>query len=281
MVISWRIKILAKMLLSRLPFGYSIWQKMGLFRHGKMDQSFYISKVFSDHCNRSEVNSNLNGRVILEIGPGDSIATALLVASLGGSTILIDSGDYATKDVAVYIAIAEDLRKLGYKSPDISSSKSFSDILKICNARYLTSGRASLETLPANSVDLIFSQAVLEHVRKDDFLQTMIECKRVLKEGGLASHCVDLKDHLGGGLNNLRFENKIWESNFFYKSGFYTNRIRFSQMILLMIKAGFIVKNVHAKRWSEIPIARHKLSSEFSQLSDDDLLINEFEVVIK
>jgi len=43
----------------------------------------------------------------------------------------------------------------------------------------------------------------------------MCECKRTLKNDGLASHRVDLKDHLRGSLNNLRLRREIWESNLF------------------------------------------------------------------
>jgi hypothetical protein len=59
----------------------------------------------------------------------------------------------------------------------------------------------------------------------------MTECRRVLSDTGVASHSVDLKDHLEGGLNNLRFSEKLWESDFFVNSGFYTNRIQFYEML--------------------------------------------------
>lgn len=51
----WRLKVLAKIIFSRLPFGYSIWQKLGLFRHGQMDSSEYALRVFDSHIKRANL----------------------------------------------------------------------------------------------------------------------------------------------------------------------------------------------------------------------------------
>lgn len=279
--IPWWSKIVAKIVLSRLPFGYSVWQKLGLFRHGKMDQSAYVIGVFNAHCERAGLKGDLKDRVILELGPGDSIATAIVAASHGATAILVDSGKYVSEDVNLYKSMAEDLERLGLNPPDLSSAKKIEDIVNLCGAVYHTAGLGSLKTIAQDSVDLIFSQAVLEHVREHEFIQTMVECKRVLKNNGIASHRVDLKDHLGGGLNNLRFSNRVWESDFFAHSGFYTNRIRFSKMIRFMKEAGFEIEHSKVDRWDAIPIARNKLAEEFIQESDNDLLIKGFDVVLK
>ena len=246
-----------------------------------MDQSAYVISVFNAHCEWVGLKSHLKNRVILELGPGDSIATAIVAACYGAKTILIDSGEYISKDIDFYISLAEDLRKLGHEPPDLSAIKNIGDILDLCEASYDSEGLVSLKEIPQDSVDLIFSQAVLEHIREHEFLETMLECKRVLKITGRASHRIDLKDHLGGGLNNLRFSKRVWESDFFVNSGFYTNRIRFSKMINLMREAGFEILSSHVNRWDTIPIERSKLVADFVQESDDNLLIKEFNVVLK
>jgi len=108
---------------------------------------------------------------------------------------------------------------------------------------------------------------VLEHVRKHEFLDTMRECFRVLTVEGVASHRVDLKDHLGGSLNNLRFSERIWESEFFVNSGFYTNRIRFPEMISLFKNAKLRVEIGDIRRWERLPVKRQSLSNRFLYLS--------------
>ena len=128
---------------------------------------------------------------------------------------------------------------------------------------------------------LIFSQAVLEHIRREQFLDTMRECRRILKRDGVCSHRVDLKDHLGGGLNNLRFSPEIWESKLFVRSGFYTNRIRYREMLKLFSSAGFDVEIIEENRWNVLPIDRSQLAPLFQDISDDELLVSGFSAVLK
>ena len=108
----------------------------------------------------------------------------------------------------------------------------------------------------------------------------MVELRRIMKDAGACSHRIDLKDHLGGKLNNLRFSKKVWRSKFMTNSGFYTNRIRFTQMMELFAKAGFLVELSSVEKWDLLPAAKSKLSKEFNKLEDDDLLISSFDVIL-
>ena len=281
MIMPWWAKIFFKILLSRLPISYFIWHKVGLFRHGMMDDPFYAVGIFNLHCEQAGLTEDLRGNVILELGPGDGVSTAIIAASYGANAILVDSVNCISEDVNLYKSFSIKLIEMGLQPPDISNAKNIEDILRICGSSYFSSGLASMMKIPSNSVDLVFSHAVLEHVREHEFLQTMVECKRVLKHGGVVSHRVDLKDHLGGGLNNLRFSKKVWESNFFVSSGFYTNRIRYSKMTALMRKAGFEIINSEVDLWNDIPISRGKLAAEFASESKEDLLVKGFNIVLK
>lgn len=279
-LLPWWAKIGVKIFVSRLPFKYNLWRKIGFFRHGKMDQVTYVQDVFDQHVQRAGLSNQLKGKTLLELGPGDSIATAVVAACYGASAVLIDSGDYAIRDVRFYQDFANKLKGQGLDVPDFSEAESLEDILLICSARYLPNGIFSLQTIADDSVDLIFSQAVLEHVRRYEFLETMKECHRILRNDGVASHRVDLKDHLGGGLNNLRFRESIWESNFFVRSGFYTNRIQFSEMIKVFEQAGFNIESMNVDRWNVSPINRNSLSPDFALITNDDLLVKGFYAVM-
>ena len=280
-ILPWWSKIAAKVVLARLPVDYRFWQKIGLFRHGHMDQSEYAIGVINGHLRRAGLGHDLADKLVLELGPGDTISNALITSVYGGEAILVDAGDFAEKNLTSYQALANHLVAQGFNAPNIAHAKSLDDVVKICSACYLTDGLNSLKTIKDNSVDLIFSQAVLEHVRKHDFLETMRECRRVIKTTGIASHRIDLKDHLGGGLNNLRFSERLWESDFFVRSGFYTNRIRYSEILSLMQTAGFEVEVVNVDRWDRLPIHRQKLHPVFSKFSDEDLLISGFDVLLR
>ena len=101
--IPWYARIAAKMVLARLPISYSVWKKIGIFSHGEMQNSDYISlKVFNNHF----INSGLSGRpglVGLEMGPAQSDGSAVAAKATGFSAFyLVDAGDYANRDVETY-----------------------------------------------------------------------------------------------------------------------------------------------------------------------------------
>jgi SAM-dependent methyltransferase len=280
-ILPWRLKIFLKIIFSRMPFRYSFWQKIGLFRHGRMDQATYVLKNFNEYCSIANLNQkDLKGKTLLELGPGDSIATALVAASYGAKTILVDVGHYAVNDTKVYQTLANELRLKGINAPNINSAQTLDEVLKICNAEYLTNGLDSLYKIKNNSVDLIVSQAVLEHIRKDKFLSVIQETKRVMNKKGNSVHTVDLKDHLSKALNNLRFQNSFWESKFISSSGFYTNRIRYSQMLQIFEDAGFLNKIINKNVWEEIPTSKKYIAHPFNLLTDDELCVSEFTVLL-
>jgi SAM-dependent methyltransferase len=279
--ISWWAKIGGKIVLSRLPFGYQIWQSLGLFRHGYMDKLDYVKAVFDRHVEMAGLTGALKGKTILEMGPGDSVASALIAACYGARAVLVDAGAFAVKDTDVYKKMAQDLEVLGLPVPQaIYQAKSLEDILAACGAVYLTNGLDSFSKIESGTIDFIFSQAVLEHVRKKEFLGTVRECRRVISPSGIASHRIDLRDHLGGGLNNLRFGEPVWESEFFVKSGFYTNRIQYSEMLSLFRAGGFDCEVRHVSRWESLPIKRSSLARQFQGIPDDELTVSGFDVLL-
>lgn len=277
----WWSKIGAKLVLSRLPATYGLWQRLGLFRHGYMDTARYAMDVFSSHVERAGLVGHLAGKTVLELGPGDSVATALIARAHGARAILVDAGPFARPDVAAYRPLADALRASGLAPPLLDDVITLDDLLAACDASYLTQGLASLRGIADASGDLVFSQAVLEHVRKHEFLETQRELARVLKPEGVCSHRVDLRDHLGGGLNNLRFSDRVWESSFFVRAGFYTNRIGFDGMLRAFDQADFLTQVTDVRRWDKLPIDRRHLADEFRLLPDDVLTVYGFDVLLR
>jgi SAM-dependent methyltransferase len=155
------------------------------------------------------------------------------------------------------------------------------DLLRTCRASYGTAGLVSLKTVPDASVDFIWSHAVLEHVRRGEFEDFARECRRVLRADGVCSHQIDLGDHLGGGLNNMRIGSRWWEAEWMARSGFYTNRLRKAEILRMFESAGFAVKVRSVLRWPHAPIARSALAPEFRDLPLEELLVRGFEVVLR
>ncbi|MDP9201191.1 MAG: class I SAM-dependent methyltransferase [Gemmatimonadota bacterium] len=276
-MIPWPIKIAAKIVLSRLPVPYSFWSRLNLFKLGLMADPEYAERVFLEHFAQFDRTRSPEGFTCLELGPGDSLLSAVVAHKHGSTrTYLIDVGTFAEQDVQAYRAAASRLLETGNGGGMPDDWASVEDMLKSCNATYLTRGLASLSGLPSESVDFIWSQAVLQHVRRADFLPLLEQTRRVLRKGGVASHLIDLRDHLGGKLNNLRFSEQVWEGKLFSRSGFYTNRYRYSEILRMCQDAGFSVRATRCDLWPEIPTQRSAMAAPFRRFDEDELRIHGF-----
>ena len=269
----WSLKIILKILISSLPVPYSFWKSLGIFRHGKMDSCEYAIKIFELHFYRAFPEKPPAKFTMLELGPGDSIASAIIGFAYGSScSYLVDIDNYVTKDLNFYRRLILVLKLRGLRTPNISESDSIQEILNLCNCRYLTGGIKSLNSIKNNSIDFVFSHSVLEHIRKYQFHEIQKDLKRILKPNGLASHSIDFQDHLDYGLNNLRFSEKIWESSLFANSGFYTNRIPALKMHSIFEEVGFKIKRKSLGKWPRLPTKRSSMHKEFDIYTDSELI---------
>lgn len=279
----WWSKIAAKLVLSRLPARYHLWQRLNLFKHGSMEDPSYAWDVFARHWERSDfAGKGRPGFTCLEVGPGDTLSSCLLAHVHGAATChLVDAGPFARADMAPYRQLEAWLSGRGHPLPPAACDGDLGTMLRAVGGRYATRGLDSLREIPDASVDFIWSQAVLEHIRLGEFLPFMKELRRVLRPGGVCSHTVDLKDHLGGALNNLRFREATWEADWMARSGFYTNRIRFARMCGLFAEAGFAVEVVSRDAWPALPTPRAKLAPPYDALDEADLLVKGFQVLLR
>jgi SAM-dependent methyltransferase len=275
----WYVKLPLKLAISVLPLRYGWLSRVGIRRHGEMTDPAYAYEVFSRHADRVDLKP---GFTLLELGPGDSLASAVIGAARGASnSVLVDEGDFAVATVDFYKALAASLRERGLDPPDLATARTRAEVLLRCNATYLTGGLVALESLPTESVDFAFSHAVLEHVRAAEVARVSHELHRVLRAGSHCSHTVDLRDHFEEALNHLRFGRRRWESRLFVDSGFYTNRLTYHEYLDAFRQAGFVVDDLSLTRWEELPTPRSKLAKPFRGYSDETLLVSGFDVVLR
>ena len=254
---------------------------MGLFKHGQMANPKYAIQVFAEHFNRVNFKRKKGGFVALELGPGDSLFSAIIACSCGATRCyMVDNGDFALKKRKSYESLVK-LLKDNCNSIDFVGGDTVPKLVESCGGIYYTEGLQSLKGIPDGSIDFIWSHAVLEHIRYHEFEETLRELRRVLRPDGVCSHQVDLKDHLGGKVNNLRFGSRIWETDWMASSGFYTNRIRFKEMLAKFESAAFSVDVISTNLWPNVPISRRKLAKEFQTIDNEDLLISGFTVILK
>lgn len=120
------------------------------------------------------------------------------------------------------------------------------------------------------AIDMIFSQAVLEHV--DDLAATYKALYRWLKPGGFMSHWIDFRCHVTARDWNghWAYSDSVWRL-IKGKRPYLLNRQPHSVHINLMQKCGFeVIYDMKAKDTSGID--RKSLSSRFKNMSDDDLI---------
>lgn len=277
-VIPWWGRIGVKLILSRLPAGYGFWRGIRLFRHGEMCDPAYALSVFREHFARASIPAGRDF-VALELGPGDSLASAVIAAAHGATrTHLVDAGRYASSDLRVYRRLCAYLRAQGLRPPDLEGISDVESLLRVCHATYGTAGLKSLREIASESVDFVWSHAVLEHVRRNQCAEFIKETRRVMHRRGVCSHQVDLQDHLGGALNNLRIPSRWWETEWMANSGFYTNRLQMSDFIRIFEAAGFRVQIVATSRWEELPTSVRAFASEFRNRNLADLMVKGFVV---
>jgi len=281
-LVPWWARIPAKMVLSRLPVSSGTWRRLRLFQLGAMNRGEYVWFVFERHLAELLEPGAFDGKTLLELGPGDGVASGLLASCLGAErSILVDAGDFASKSLATYRPMIEDWRAHGLPVRHLLGATTFDELCAAGRTTYLTGGLESLRGLPYASVDVELSNAVLEHVRLAELDATFAELARLLKPTGFGRHAVDLRDHLGGALNHLRFDEERWEAPLFARSGFYTNRVRFGDMVARLRRSGVGVRVTRTWRWDELPTPRAQLAAGFRDVPDDDLRVWGFDVEVR
>lgn len=279
----WWVRLGGKLVLSRLPVPYRVWRTLGLFRHGDMNRPEHAIATFQNYMGKVRDEHPLRqGFTSLELGPGDSVLAGLAARAMGAGRVwLMDAGAYAETDVRVCQEAVELLRSLGAAPPDIAGCANLAEVLRRSDITYLTDGVAALKAIPTASVDFVWSQVVLEHVPVDELDALLTELRRVVRDNAIGIHGVDFRDHLGGGLNNLRFSERTWESGLFRHSGFYTNRIRCHDMVARFEAAGFSVLTLRETRWSKMPLPPARMALPYRNCALDNLLIAEAELLIR
>lgn len=276
-VVPWWVRLSAKVLLNPLPYRF---RRVALFRHGAMEDATYAQGVFDKH--RGFVGQLPPNPVMLEMGPGDSVGSAIFANAIGAShTFLVDAQAFATQDPAIYREMAGRAHQAGYPIPDLSNAHSLADVLFACKATYLTGGVQSLASIASNSVDFAWSNSVVQHVPREQISLMAAELRRILRENAAASHTIDFKDMLGGSLNHLRVPARLWESRLVRSSRVYTNRMRCSEILTAFHDAGFSIHVIRQKRWSTLPISRKEMRLPFREMTDDDLLTYHLDVVVR
>ncbi len=186
----------------------------------------YSQKKFQEFLTRLDSHASLEGKTILELGPGGSIGFGLLALEAGAKKyIAIDDGQHTfinPRQIRRYRALLGNDENT-FKRYFIPAGQSWA--YNPARIEFATIDQPSRYSVPDQCVDIIYSCAVLEHVHNLDLC--FAEMSRVLKPGGYMYHEVDLRDHIFSQ-QSLWFLtiSEFWFRLLFKNTGGYVNRKR-------------------------------------------------------
>lgn len=151
--------------------------------------------------------------------------------------------------------------------------------------RYRAPGDAAATGLPDGSVDVVFSNSVLEHVPGEVIARCLAESMRILKKGGVVFHSVNCGDHYAyvdkriNQLNYLRYSDDEWET---WNNRFlYQNRLRAEDFIAMAKAAGYAIEldtsRPHPTRLAQL--AEIPVHPRFARYSEAQLAITSIDFI--
>jgi SAM-dependent methyltransferase len=168
----------------------------------------YVTRVVNDYLAIAGWSAaDLRGKRILEVGPGDNLGVALLMASAGAARVVCLDRFNSVRD--------EDRNRAVYRHLAEAARSDFGDVRSLLDQNgSLCAPNVELRTdvaieqaadlLPAGSFDVILSRAVLEHVY--DLRAAWRSMDALLAGDGIMLHKVDFRNHgMYDTLHPLRF----------------------------------------------------------------------------
>ncbi|MGE3856191.1 MAG: class I SAM-dependent methyltransferase [Dehalococcoidia bacterium] len=239
--VPWWALLAVRIALSFVPVSQAFWKRVGVFRSGGAAPGYFID-VARAHLDTIDVR----GKAVVELGPGDSLVGAITARALGAAEVwAIDVAPRATRSAQHYAEARRALTETGLPATGDGFPGERDGI------HYRIDGLAGLRALPTGSVDIVWSNAVLEHVRREEMAPLIAEIARVLRPGGVSVHQVDLRDHLVGGANQLRVPSRWWESGLVARSGVYTNQMLLHEIVALFEAAGLTTESLTTTEWDD------------------------------
>jgi SAM-dependent methyltransferase len=141
-------------------------------------------------------------------------------------------------------AIGKPLHVLRSRYAQLSRAQTLPELHARAGIDYHAPSDGARSGLPDDSVDLIFSNSVLEHIPTKLLPSIMKECRRVLRSTGYAFHSVGCHDHYYyfdktiPRVNYIRYSSRRW---CLWNNGInYQNRLRPCDFVALSEAAGLV-----------------------------------------
>jgi predicted SAM-dependent methyltransferase len=163
----------------------------------------------------------------------------------------------------------------------ILQANSFDDIYRLLNFRHIVNPCGTLTQFTNQSIALVFSSNVLEHVAAKILPEFIQDFYRLLKPGGYSIHQIDLGDHLSyydgktSLKNYLRYSDSVWK-RYFENDVQYFNRVQRGQWLALYRDAGL---ELVEEEPIYVDIGPISIDTRFASLDQQDLQCRTLRVV--
>jgi SAM-dependent methyltransferase len=173
-----------------------------------------------------DLTRHLQGDLVAQLADRLAVHVSLIAHEAG-----LPEADVAAKQVALADALAK----------GASVQAATGDVV-----HYRAPADAARTELPADSVDVVFSNSVLEHVPGPVIDDCFTEAMRILRPGGIVFHSVNCGDHYAysdRGIDQLHYLQyseaawKKWNNEFLYQ-----NRLRAIDFTEMAKRAGFTIE---------------------------------------
>jgi SAM-dependent methyltransferase len=178
---------------------YRLHTILDFFRHSvipygnnKFPHGSFVYENFIGYLKKYLPEFSLRGKRVLDIGTGNMLLHGILFREREKIEHYTFSEPFMYFPLKRNIATTKDeLEKNGIDTTPYIQDEKLIDTYFQVNADLCT----HLKNIPNESIDIIFSNAVFEHIQIKDLVPTTEAMWRVLKPGGYMIHEVDLRDH--------------------------------------------------------------------------------------
>jgi len=261
--IPWPLKVLIKLGLGVARVDYPRLKRLGIVEFGRMEDPAFARAVFDLHVlgPMREFGLPAHG-ALLELGPGDSVATGALGRRAGFTEVqLLDAGAFADLRAA---SVKRLFASLGVDAPALPEEASRAPLLAALDElgiHYRADGVRAFESIIAGSVGYSFSNTVLQHVIRAELPGLFGQLARVHAPGSMGSHLVNFADHFSGGFLHQALPDWLMESNAIKRAHLYTNRFSPEQILRLFEECGFTLERLTVDYFDAIAPAQETFAS--------------------
>jgi SAM-dependent methyltransferase len=299
----WRIKGTIQKALSVMPGGMRandlLQRTVGRLRHFDRTVAEKVEDWVIHMGHLRELGIPLTGKRVFEIGTGWLPTFPVCYALAGaGSCVTVDLHRHMGNRLPlrlvmqlerhleeIAVAVGAPLAEVRARHAELRAARSVPELLSRARIEYVAPGDATASPLTDASVDVVFSNSVLEHVPHEVLRAMMRESKRILRPGGLIMHSINCGDHYAYFDKNINFMNYLQfseaEWRFWNNDLQYQNRLRPQHFIAATEEAGLEMRICKYQARADLLAALKtmRIAPEFASYAPEQLACKSIDIV--